>query len=203
MYIDRRYDPYKGKSEDELKSMVAMTRYSINYKEVVSEMTYKVDSESETEIVVKTPKIETSEFVKISDKLLNIINGDFKKGKNSDIVDDKEWFDEDKNKIHLDPYCHTLLFFILSKVEYYSNTVTFKLNEAVSATGICKNSVINSINKLQKKNIINKTNTQSLYVINHNLIFKGDLNKFIRQYNKLYEGKYAEKDDNDKLIINK
>ena len=36
MYIDRRYDPYKGKSEDELKSMVAMTRYSINYKEVVA-----------------------------------------------------------------------------------------------------------------------------------------------------------------------
>lgn len=203
MYIDRRFDPYKGKSENELRNMIAMTDYSMNYKEVVSEMTYKVDSESETEIVVKTPRVETSEFVKISDRLLSIINNDFKKGDNNCIIDDRINGDDEAKDIHLDPYCHTLLFFILNRIEYYSNTITFKINDAVNSTGICKNSVINSINKLHKKGIITKTNSQSLYVINHNLMFKGDIIKFVRQYNKLYEGKYAKKDDNGRIIINK
>lgn len=46
-----------------------------------------------------------------------------------------------------------------------------------------------SIKKLEEYNIINRTNRQSYYVVNHNLFFKGNLKEFATKYKELYGDK--------------
>ena len=48
-----------------------------------------------------------------------------------------------------------------------------------------------------------KTNQQSTYVINHNIIFKGDLNDFAKKYKEIYGDYKGQYDNKGRLIIDK
>lgn len=56
-----------------------------------------------------------------------------------------------------------------------------------------KREVLKGINELISKNIIIRTNRKSFYVINHHIIFKGNVNDFEINYNKTFS-------DDDEII---
>lgn len=56
---------------------------------------------------------------------------------------------------------------------------------------------------LQEYGFMVKTNQQSTYVINHNIIFKGDLNDFVNKYKEIYGDYHGEYDAKGRFIIDK
>lgn len=58
-----------------------------------------------------------------------------------------------------------------------------------------------AINELVNKKVIRLTNRKSLYIVNHNYIFKGNIIKFIENYNKKYENIVPSLDENGNIII--
>lgn len=58
-----------------------------------------------------------------------------------------------------------------------------------------------AINELVNKKVIRFTNRKSLYIVNHNYIFKGNIIKFIENYNKKYENIVPSLDENGNIII--
>lgn len=96
-----------------------------------------------------------------------------------------------------------VLGYFIQSIKYNSNCVNAKIDTIASTIGVSKTMTKEAINYLCRKQVIAKTTIQSEYIINHNLIFKGSIEKFVKAYNKLYGGQYAEKDNNGKVIINK
>lgn len=45
------------------------------------------------------------------------------------------------------------------------------------------------------------TNRKSVYVINHNIIFKGSIGDFIKEYNKYYENIDVIVNDKGKVVL--
>lgn len=58
-----------------------------------------------------------------------------------------------------------------------------------------------AISELVNKKVISLTNRKSLYIVNHNYIFKGNIIKFIENYNKKYENIVPSLDENGNIII--
>lgn len=56
---------------------------------------------------------------------------------------------------------------------------------------------------LEEYGFMVKTNQQSTYVINHNIIFKGDLNDFAKKYKEIYGDYKGQYDNKGRLIIDK
>lgn len=56
---------------------------------------------------------------------------------------------------------------------------------------------------LEEYGFMVKTNQQSTYVVNHNIIFKGDLNLFAKQYKDLYGDYKGMYDNKGRFIIDK
>lgn len=56
---------------------------------------------------------------------------------------------------------------------------------------------------LQEYGFMVKTNQMSTYVINHNIVFKGDLNLFAKQYKEIYGDYKGEYDLKGRFIIDK
>ena len=56
---------------------------------------------------------------------------------------------------------------------------------------------------LQEYGFMVRTNQQSTYVINHNIIFKGDLNSFAKKYKEIYGDYKGEYDAKGRFIIDK
>ena len=59
------------------------------------------------------------------------------------------------------------------------------------------------VNQLEDYGFLVRTNQRSTYVINHNIIFKGDLSAFAKKYKDLYGDYKGAYDKNGKLIIDK
>lgn len=56
---------------------------------------------------------------------------------------------------------------------------------------------------LQEYGFLVRTNQKSTYVINHNIIFKGDLNLFAKQYKEMYGNYQGAYNDSGNFIIDK
>jgi hypothetical protein len=59
----------------------------------------------------------------------------------------------------------------------------------------------NGLNILYNFNVIKATTRKSIYIINHNIIFKGSIGDFIKEYNKYYENIEVIINDKGKVIL--
>ena len=79
----------------------------------------------------------------------------------------------------------TLICYIAANIEYMSNKI--ELNEdVINRTTLNHEKLKVAIRVLKENEFIISTTKKGLYVVNHNHIFFGDYNKFIRAYIKLY-----------------
>lgn len=94
-----------------------------------------------------------------------------------------------------------LLFAIINALENDTNLVKFNVFEYARIIGRTPANVSNCFKDVFDYNLLAQTNKNSTYIINHNAFFKGDLNKFAKDYKELYGNKEPEYTNNGKIIL--
>lgn len=79
----------------------------------------------------------------------------------------------------------TLICYIAANIEYMSNKIEFN-EDIINRTTLTVDKLKVAIRILKENEYIISTTKKGLYVVNHNHIFFGDYNKFIKAYIKLY-----------------
>lgn len=88
------------------------------------------------------------------------------------------------------------------KTVYQNNVVDNNKKYIITRQDYCRNFVtINGLNILYNFDVIKATTRKSVYIINHNIIFKGSIGDFIKEYNKYYENVDVIINDKGKVIL--
>ena len=97
------------------------------------------------------------------------------------------------------------LYFIklfISFINYIRNTIILKENDETKK--ICSFIHLHRyIKELEANNIIRRTTKQSIYVVNHEMIFKGSYSDFIKVYLDIYKEVGYMLDDDGRVILDK
>lgn len=89
-------------------------------------------------------------------------------------------------------YCNSLslakmIHHIASELKYNCNTIKISYTKDISDICGSNRTFYYIIDKLCEIKLLCKTNKDFLYVVNHNFLFKGDFNLFIKLYDRKYE----------------
>ena len=95
-----------------------------------------------------------------------------------------------------------LIGYVASNIKFDSNYIDIVERDFGVYSDLGKQSYYNAIKELVGIKVLAITNRKSIYVVNHNMIFKGNLEKFIATYNELY-GKPCVVDEQGRIVINK
>lgn len=91
-----------------------------------------------------------------------------------------------ENNIRLNSNTFALLMYICDCIEFNSNAVKITREKAANALQINVTTVDDAINNLCDYDVICKTDIRSLFIINHNVVFKGNLVDFTLIYNDVF-----------------
>lgn len=106
------------------------------------------------------------------------------------------------DKLADNPNLIRLINYIAANIEYDSNKIVLSSSdEGIIRIIKAGNNLSRYINKLEEYNIIARTNKRSVYVVNHNMIFKGTYTTFVDDYMKIYPNADIVIDDDKKVII--
>lgn len=81
------------------------------------------------------------------------------------------------------------------KTVYQNNVVDNNKKYIITRQDYCRNFVTINFD------VIKATTRKSVYVINHNIIFKGSIGDFIKEYNKYYENIDVIVNDKGKVVL--
>lgn len=90
------------------------------------------------------------------------------------------------NKIILSGLASWLIDYICYIIDFDSNVVRLNIDDISLLINKKSRTIYDAIQELDDANIIKKTDMPKLYVINHNVIFKGNMKLFLYNYYKLY-----------------
>lgn len=91
-----------------------------------------------------------------------------------------------RNDINISKSSYELLWYIISIIEFNSNAVKFTKEEAAKQLNVSISTIDNCIEDLCDNDIICKTDIRSMFIINHNVIFKGNLVDFMILYKEVF-----------------
>lgn len=91
-----------------------------------------------------------------------------------------------EKRITLSGLANWLIDYICYIIEFDSNIVKLNIDDITLLIDKKKSAIYSAIQELDDANIIKKTDINKLYVINHNIIFKGSLETFLYNYYELY-----------------
>ena len=121
------------------------------------------------------------------------------KRKSYHTVNDDFWiYIEDLN-----PQQVILLIYISCHLDYNSNVFVADYEQISNDLHLSLSRTKNLFTELLAipNQIIAKTNIAKVYLINHNVLFRGSYDEFIDIYNELYDGEQACFDDKNRVII--
>ena len=121
------------------------------------------------------------------------------KRKSYHTVNDDFWiYIEDLN-----PQQVVLLIYISCHLDYNSNVFIADYERISNDLHLSLSRTKNLFTELLAipNQIIVKTNIAKVYLINHNVLFRGSYDEFIEIYNELYDGEQACFDDKNRVII--
>lgn len=121
------------------------------------------------------------------------------KRKSYHTVNDDFWiYIEDLN-----PQQVVLLIYISCHLDYNSNVFVADYEQISNDLHLSLSRTKNLFTELLAipNQIIAKTNIVKVYLINHNVLFRGSYDEFIEIYNELYDGEQACFDDKNRVII--
>lgn len=121
------------------------------------------------------------------------------KRKSYHTVNDDFWiYIEDLN-----PQQVVLLIYISCHLDYNSNVFVADYEQIANDLHLSLSRIKNLFTELLAipNQIIAKTNIAKVYLINHNVLFRGSYDEFIEIYNELYDGEQACFDDKNRVII--
>lgn len=93
-----------------------------------------------------------------------------------------------------------LIDYICINIGWCSNAITFKEEDVMKFHSMGRNEYYNALDELINVNLIRKTTRKSIYIINHNYIFRGSLSDFIQIYIVAYP-EPAKVNEDGKIII--
>ena len=107
---------------------------------------------------------------------------------------------EDMNALQI-----RIILYIAAKLKYNSNVFEADYEDMSKELNVAPNTVQKAFIGITDgyNQIISKTNKPKTYLINHNVIFKGKLEDFIRDYNVMYDGRKASFDAKGRVIIDR
>lgn len=79
-----------------------------------------------------------------------------------------------------------LASFIRLNIIYNGNFVTISEKDFVGYTGLQRDKFYDAINNAITNKLIRRTTRKSIYIVNHNMIFKGNLSEFVVKYKEKY-----------------
>ena len=94
-----------------------------------------------------------------------------------------------------------LILYIIGLLKFNSNIIKIDKEKAAKTIGLTVATLKNTICNVVKANIIANTDEEDIFIINHNIIFKGDYSEFIKNYIGLYDGRPGEKDGYGRIKI--
>lgn len=105
--------------------------------------------------------------------------------------------------LDLKPAQILLLTYISCTLWYNSNVYVADYDKISNDLGISKVQVQNTFTDLINipNNIVLKTNVPKVYLINHNVFFKGNYDEFAQIYKELYDDETATLDEKGRVII--
>lgn len=121
------------------------------------------------------------------------------KRKSYHTVNDDFWiYIEDLN-----PQQVVLLIYISCHLDYNSNVFVADYEQISNDLHLSLSRTKNLFTELLAipNQIIAKTNIAKVYLINHNILFRGSYDEFIEIYNELYDGEQACFDDKNRVVI--
>lgn len=121
------------------------------------------------------------------------------KRKSYHTVNDDFWiYIEDLN-----PQQVVLLIYISCHLDYNSNVFVADYEQISNDLHLSLSRTKNLFTELLAipNQIIVKTNIAKVYLINHNVLFRGSYDEFIDIYNELYDGEQACFDDKNRVVI--
>lgn len=121
------------------------------------------------------------------------------KRKSYHTVNDDFWiYIEDLN-----PQQVILLIYISCHLDYNSNVFVANYEQISNDLHLSLSRIKHLFTELLAipNQIIAKTNIAKVYLINHNVLFRGSYDEFIEIYNELYDGEQACFDDKNRVII--
>lgn len=179
MYVDfkKAYANKAAKEFDRGVKLIKPTIFNKDYQ-LNTNAFRPITDDINTRIIIEQDKLKGEKFVKIHPYLLSDLLG-----KGESII--------------------AVLAFIIKKLQYNSNCIHATTNEIAKEQNISVRIVKEAIDYLCVCQVIAKTTIQSEYIINHNLIFKGDIMEFVKAYNKLYDKQYAQKDSKGRIILSR
>lgn len=107
----------------------------------------------------------------------------------------------DNNKKYIitrQDYCRN---FVTINIDFNSNVIKFTEKDIIDEYSISVETFYNGLNVLYNFDVIKATTRKSVYVINHNIIFKGSIGDFIKEYNKYYENIDVIVNDKGKVVL--
>lgn len=97
-----------------------------------------------------------------------------------------------------------LVLLIGRRMKFGSNKVILDINADYVKSIIKKDDTFRKhIKTLEVYNVIRKTTKPHIYVVNHNMLFKGDYTKFINAYSRLYKKKGISIDAKCRVVLDK
>lgn len=102
--------------------------------------------------------------------------------------------------------CNSIV--LIKLIHYIAKTIKFTSNKIVlSSTNKEISDIVGTrnlsryIDELEKQYIIRRTTKQNVYVVNHEMIFKGNYSEFITEYIRTYKNTPASIDDRGRVIL--
>lgn len=194
---------YYMKVEDKLIE-IANPKMNINKRRYINKASENYDKAASK--VIKTIFTLNTNRNKDSEEIYEGLKGQILlnklgkiKRKSYHTVNDDFWiYIEDLN-----PQQVVLLIYISCHLDYNSNVFVADYEQISNDLHLSLSRTKNLFTELLAipNQIIVKTNIAKVYLINHNVLFRGSYDEFIEIYNELYDGEQACFDDKNRVII--
>lgn len=172
------------------KTIYNMINYSFNPK--VARRVKEIVAERTAKIVENIGPTVFDTDIQIEDKpitsLFNIINTNYQITKKTAIGRQFVMIGTEflPTKHLLSRNAQIIIDYICINIAWCSNAIKFTKDDIMLFHNMDDHSYFNALNELINVNLIRKTTRKSVYIVNHNYLFKGSLHDFVEIYRIAY-----------------
>ena len=94
-----------------------------------------------------------------------------------------------------------LIHYIAKTIKFTSNKIVLSSNNTEISNIVGINHLSRYIDELERQYIIRRTTKQNVYVVNHEMIFKGNYSDFINAYIEAYKNVPVSIDEKGRVIL--
>lgn len=140
--------------------------------------------------------MDAMQVISINNTIYNInklgIKGRDYVGVAMEVLDKERYFNE--AALHLFNY-------ICRNLSYMSNVIEFTESSITEYYNIKPNTFYKALQTLYTANVLKPTTRKSIYIVNHNYIFRGNYTEFIQLYKEMYSDKDVIVNEDGKIVL--